>query len=228
MMNTLTKYTVVMLSATLLAACGDDNDSDRDFEVRISNLTNNQPLSAVAVVTHDDGFTPWSIGAAASSALEVLAEDGDNSDFIGDNLDGEDANGVSGAGVIPPGGSETISITIDDSDQDFMTLVSMFVNTNDAFVGLGAVDISGLEEGDSIALRAPVYDAGTEANSEAAGSIPGPVDGGTGYDPVRDDIADRVSRHAGVVTSDDGLTASVLNESHRFDNPGMSVTITRQ
>jgi len=33
--------------------------------------------------------------------------------------------------------------------------------------------------------------------------------------------------HAGVISVDDGLTTSALNESHRFDNPVVRITITR-
>jgi uncharacterized protein YaiI (UPF0178 family) len=50
---------------------------------------------------------------------------------------------------------------------------------------------------------------------------------GQGFDEVRDDIADQVTRHQGVVTADDGLANSTLDSSHRFDNGGMLVTITR-
>ena len=72
----------------------------------------------------------------------------------------------------------------------------------------------------------PVLDAGTEANSEAAGTIPGPADGGEGYNAERDD-ADLVSFHPGVVSADDGLMMSALTSAHRFDNPAVKLSITR-
>ena len=228
-MNTLIKYSAVVLAGSVLAACGSSsNKSSRDYEVTVTNFSHNQPMSPVAIVAHDEKFSAWSLGQAATAGLEQLAEGGDNSVFIGDELNGEEAVGVSGAGSIPPGGSQTIEISTDSKDQDFITIASMFVNTNDAFIGIGGVDVSSLEEGESMTLTAPIYDAGTERNTEAAGTIPGPADGGTGFDAARDDIADKVSRHAGVVSADDGLSTSVLDQSHCFDNPGMKITITRQ
>ncbi|MEM7208819.1 MAG: spondin domain-containing protein [Pseudomonadota bacterium] len=223
---------VVLLGSMLLVACGgsssDDNaESSTSYEITVVNLTNNQPLSPVAVIAHASDFSAWAVGSAASTGLEEMAEGGDNSTLIGAGIDGVDAVGESGAGPIPPGGSETFTIETGADTQNRITVASMFVNTNDAFVGLGSVDVSGLSSGDSITHTAPIYDAGTEANSEAAGTIPGPADGGEGYNPARDDV-DRVFRHAGVVSADDGLSTSVLNESHRFDAPGARITITRQ
>ena len=56
----------------------------------------------------------------------------------------------------------------------------------------------------SLRIAAIAYDSGTEANSEAAGTIPGPVDGGQGFAPVRDDPVDRVLMHSGVLTAAGG------------------------
>lgn len=103
----------------------------------------------------------------------------------------------------------------------------MLVNTNDAFAGLRSIDVSGLAIGDAITLNAKAYDAGTELDSESAGTMPGPADGGEGFNANRSDVNNFVRGHGGVVTADDGLSSSVLNQSHRFDNPGMIVTIKR-
>jgi hypothetical protein len=73
----------------------------------------------------------------------------------------------------------------------------------------------------------PAWDAGTEANSEASGTIPGPADGGEGYNATRDDLVNFVAIHRGVISADDGLNSSILDESHRFDNPVARVMIER-
>ncbi|HFQ61119.1 MAG TPA: hypothetical protein ENK39_02315, partial [Epsilonproteobacteria bacterium] len=70
------------------------------------------------------------------------------------------------------------------------------------------------------------YDAGTEANSELASTIPGPAGGGEGFNAARDD-KDFVSVHEGVVTKDDGLSTSALTQMHKWDNPAASVSIER-
>jgi hypothetical protein len=108
----------------------------------------------------------------------------------------------------------------------YFTAATMLVNTNDAFSGLTGIDISTMAVDDKKSWRLNVYDAGTELNSEAMGTIPGPADGGTGFDASRDDV-DFVGYHSGVVSQDDGLSSSVLTQAHRFDNPAIKLTITR-
>ena len=71
------------------------------------------------------------------------------------------------------------------------------------------------------------YDAGTEADTELAAEIPGPVGGGEGFNAARDDQGDRVSMHSGVISQDDGLVTSDLTGQHRFDNPVVRVLIER-
>ena len=102
----------------------------------------------------------------------------------------------------------------------------MLVNTNDAFTGIDQLDFSGLAVGDSLTRQLAVYDAGTEYNDELAGSIPGPADGGEGFNALRDDL-DKVSRHPGVASVDGSNPDSALDQSHRFDGPVASLTITR-
>jgi len=199
-----------------------DNRIDYQFELVATNLTHSQPLSPIAFASHNDARL-WTVGSTASDALEMLAESGDNSGVLAltDLLDS-----IGGAGVILPGQSETIVL---DSKQDSIAALSvatMLVNTNDAFTGKTGIDVSNMQIGDSISMNTIAYDAGTEVNSEDAGTIPGPADGGEGFNQARDDV-DFVAAHPGVVGSDDGLTTSILTSVHKFDNPVMKITITR-
>jgi hypothetical protein len=163
------------------------------------------------------------VGEAATLALEELAESGDNTDFLADS------NALatsSGAGVILPGTFSSVAISTTDRMATYFTAATMLVNTNDAFSGLTGIDISTMAVDDTKSWSLSVYDAGTELNSEAMGTIPGPADGGTGFDASRDDV-DFVGYHSGVVSQDDGLASSVLTQAHRFDNPAIKLTITR-
>lgn len=225
--------TVSALALTLMACGSDDDDPEPtppappvpvnvSYEVTVTNLTNAQPLSPVAVVLHQEGNL-FMIGEAASVELETMAEGGDNSALLG--LDVVEAS-ASGAAPIGPGASETILVTIEDVTDAKLSVATMLVNTNDAFSGLNALDLSQLAVGDVWSSRMRAYDSGTEANSEAAGTIPGPADNGTGFVAERDDV-DFVAAHPGVVTSSDNLSTSVLNSQHKFDNPVMSITVTR-
>lgn len=200
------------------------------FEVSVVNLTNNQPLSPVAVVAHGGDFRVFTIGSPASEGLEVLAEGGSNEDFV---EAARTATGVvtivSGAGPIGPGGSEILSFSVPETDAASLSLslATMLVNTNDAFTGINSVDVSSLAVGASQTIRSIAYDAGTEADSEAAGTIPGPAVGGEGFNAERDDDADRVTMHPGVISNQDGLATSVLTSQERFDNPVIQISITR-
>ncbi len=217
----------LVVTGFMFVACGGNDNPPplASFEIDVINATNNQPLSPVAVISHSDNYSAWEVGSAASVALENLAEGGSNAELAA-SLSGN-TEFVSGSGAIAPAASETINITASSASQTRLTIATMLVNTNDAFAGLRSIDVSALASGDTVTLNAYVYDAGSELNSESAGSMPGPADGGEGFNAGRTDINDVVRLHGGVVTADDGLATSVLNQSHRFDNPGMIVSITR-
>jgi hypothetical protein len=102
----------------------------------------------------------------------------------------------------------------------------MLVNTNDGFTGVTDMLIGDLRAGESRSFYAQVYDAGTELNTETAATVPGPAVGGEGYNPDRMD-AGFVSVHGGVVTRDDGLSTSTLDESHRFMGTTAKIQVTR-
>jgi energy-converting hydrogenase Eha subunit E len=182
------------------------------------------------VIGHRNGYTIFTVGNAATAGLEVLAEDGDNSALL--TAADADANVVvtgSGTAPIGPAGSETLTITMLESDVATLSIstATMLVNTNDAFSAVSAISVASMVVGDTLEFRAIAYDAGTEADTELAAEIPGPAGGGEGLNTARSDDADRVSMHAGILSQDDGLASSDLTEQHRFDNPVMRVRISR-
>lgn len=200
------------------------------IEVTVSNLTNAQPLSPIAVIAHTDQYSVFEVGTTASLELELLAESGSNADLIADaNANTATVTTASGAAPIPPGASETVSITMLESELAGLQLstMTMLVNTNDAISGLNAMDISALAAGDVVAMRTVAYDAGTEANTEEASTIPGPAGGGEGFNGARDDHLVAVAMHTGVVSAAGGLGTSDLGEEHRFDNPVVGFRVER-
>jgi hypothetical protein len=226
---------VTLLPTLLLFGCGGDGDNNSGstpvrqavFEVRIVNLTYNQPLSPPGVILHRTGYSAFQAGQPASVGLEVLAEGGDPSDWI---AQAETDNAVlataTGTAPVGPGGSITLSVAGDSAADLAISLATMLVNTNDAFTGRSGITVGQLAVQDSLSLNLSAYDAGTEANSETAATIPGPAAGGEGFNTLRDDH-DFVSIHGGVVTRDDGLATSALDESHRFIGPTSRIVITR-
>ena len=232
-MNTLNKIGLALLATISVASCSDSDyvkeemkpqpKPEYSYKVTLTNITNNQPMSPLAFALHMADYNPWQIGSAASDGLEMLAEGGSTTDFLADPLIVK--NG-SGDGIIMPGMSQSITLTTNTNDGLMFSVASMLVNTNDAFVGLKQYDLSSMSLGDVHMVPNAVYDSGTELNSEASNTMPGPADNGIGFSSVRDDV-NFVARHAGVVSADDGLTSSVLNQSHRFDGKVALISIER-
>ena len=222
----------LLLSSLVFAGCGGSSNgsanSAKSYRVTFNNVTANQPMSPATIIIHKQNYHVWQAGQAASVALEKLAEGGNNQQVL-DEAKNNSAFIVSkaGSGVIPPGGSETLELEVGDATGFSLTAAAMLVNTNDAFAGVVSDKIAGLAKGERFSMNIPVWDAGTEANSEASGSLPGPADGGEGFNASRTGDVNFVAIHQGVVTHADGLATSVLDESHRFDNPVGIISVER-
>ncbi|WP_016955236.1 spondin domain-containing protein [Catenovulum agarivorans] len=204
----------------------DDDDKDKDmhesyhYQVTVTNLTQAQPLSPVSLTLHNASTKLWMAGEMASSAIEVMAEGGDNSKIA-------ELSAVkmaySGDGILMPGHSQSWMIESMYENYMYLSVATMLVNTNDAFTGKTGIDLSNLEVGMSMHYTTMAYDAGTEANDEI--NLPGPAAGGEGYNNTRNDV-DRVHIHPGVLSNAE-LTGSMLSPEHKFDNPVTKITITR-
>ncbi|MDH5231838.1 MAG: spondin domain-containing protein [Gammaproteobacteria bacterium] len=235
MMNLLKPMSIVCITAFFLSACFHNQDDDAMqehtmmYQISVSNLSNNQALTPPAVVLHNENYSAWRLGMTASTALEKLAEGGDTTDFISDaNANSAvAASQVLSNSPIGPGSSAQATIEISHVHELKLSVATMLANSNDAFTGVNSLDISSLAMNESLMIDVMVFDAGSELNSESAGTIPGPVDGGTGFDASRDDIVNFISIHPGVVSMDDGLASSVLDESHRWNGSVAQIKVTR-
>ena len=211
-----------------ISGCSDSGEEMMEesmpkYEVSVTNVTAGQPMAPAIVVLHSSGYKMYTLGESASVALEKLAEGGDNSALLSEADATTDVDGaVSFEALLKPG--KSLSVTV-EGDDDYLTFAGMLVNTNDGFVGLNSYHVSHLEKGEAETLSLSTYDAGSEANSESAATVP--AQGGEGFNAARDDANSVIRLHSGVVTSDDGLSSSALSAIHRFDNPTAQLTITR-
>ncbi|HHH36054.1 MAG TPA: hypothetical protein ENK48_04410 [Gammaproteobacteria bacterium] len=214
----------------MLGGCHDSNHSNDsatrtpDFEITVTNLSSGQPFSPLAVILHREGYHAFMPGEAATAGLEMLAEGGNNGDLVAA------AQGAStvlatttGSAALAPGESSRFSLTAPGPDIR-LTVLGMLVNSNDGFAALSGADLGTLAPGESLILHGLAYDAGTEANTETATTVPG--QGGEGFNAARDD-GDKVTVHPGIVSKDDGLATSALAAAQRFDNPVMRVVVRR-
>ncbi|WP_028023786.1 spondin domain-containing protein [Enterovibrio calviensis] len=216
------RLSLVGLTALVLAGC----PLQKEYTVTVENLTDAQPMSPVTLVAHRKHFELFEVGQPVSVALEKLAESGDNSDVMKYSKRRSVEDTVSGAAPLAPGASETFTLQLNHQKTRYLSVASMLVNTNDALVAESGIDLRKLKPGQSITLALPVWDAGTEANSESLLSVPGPAANGEGFNADRDD-ADHIRIHPGVLSKDDGLSTSILSYRHRVLNPGAKITIQR-
>ncbi|WP_375145351.1 spondin domain-containing protein, partial [Vibrio parahaemolyticus] len=205
------KYKILLVAASVGVLAGCPNDDDNDvaksyrYTVSVENLTANQPMSPLAVLTHNSNFQLFEIGQSVSVELEHLAEGGSNAELIAlMNSDDNVYQGVSGNGLLLPGSSDEVTITVNPHRYGYLSLASMLVNTNDAFVGETGLSLKSLAVGESYEMDMNVWDSGTELNDELAATIPGPAGGGEGFNSTRNDMNDAVAFHAGVISHDDG------------------------
>jgi hypothetical protein len=215
------------------------------FNITVTNLTHGQPMAPSAIIVHEPGYYAFASGMPASLGLESLAEGGSPAMLISEAQDAvQFLDAVASVGINGPGMTTDVTTVLVpelDLDNVRLSVTTMLVDTNDAFAGINAKDISNMAVGESMMFIAPAWDAGTEANTETADTMPGPAAGAAGgggaaagFDAARDDIVDAVRIHAGVVTSMnaadpsmEGLASSVLNQSDKFDNPTARIIITR-
>lgn len=230
---------VLAVAMAAMVACSDNDDNNPppaapavtfEYDVTVVNLTAAQPFSPVAIVAHEQSYQLFTVGEAATMGLENLAEGGSNSELLAEaQNDAAVMTTVGADSPLAPGASASFSFSVDESDAVNLkvSVVTMLVNSNDAITAARNIDVSSLAVDESITLSTISYDSGTEANSEAAGTMPGPADSGEGFNAARDDIADQVRGHPGIISMDDGLSSSVLTQLHRWDNPVARVRITR-
>jgi hypothetical protein len=187
------------------------------YQVTIENVTppSSQPLSPVGVVIHGADVDVWSAGSPASAAVAAVAEDA-NLPIYADTYAA--APGVKGAfvggdGPIGPGGDLTFEFNAKRNDR--ISIVSMLVNTNDAFTGLDSVRLGN----ETQEFEVGAYDAGTEINNENPDFIPGPAGSGPG---VRDPEGGVITSHTGLVGQSGGIDLAMYG----WDGPVARITIT--
>ena len=204
---------LLALSAGILSAFAGNDTDEMTVEVTITNLTRGQTMTPVFVARHDGSAAPlYTLGQAASDGLADMAEDGSATALL-ETWD-PDANSSVGearvaGGFIRPGQTVTITFNVSDGKK-LLSLASMLVSTNDGFIGANSLDLSS-----SKVVYLPVYDAGSEANTEDCQHVPGPpcsadgvgtdtsegfvhvhagIHGGAGLDPVQHDWRNPAAR----------------------------------
>jgi len=146
------------------------------LRVKITNLTQGQIFSPPIVIAHPRNMSTFKFGEAASDALATLAETGSPADLAAE-VGALGADVATHDGMILPGESGIVTIETTGANRR-ISVLAMLVSTNDAFFAVDSVKPTGRFS----RFFASAYDAGSEANNEDCGFVPGPPCGGMARD----------------------------------------------
>ena len=226
-----------IISSSLMAALP---AQAAEYEVTVTNLTRGIHFTPLMIAAHDSSTSAFTSGGQASASLQAMAEGGDIAGLVSD-LTTAGANIVTdlAPGLLAPGMSTTTTLNTDGSpDNGWLTVLSMMLPTNDAFIGLSGGTLP-TTLNDTVVFNVDAYDAGTEANDEILGSgvpgepgfpAPGPVAAttGTGGTSVSAPVEGFIHIHRNVL-GDHSLTDGISDIDatvHRWLNPVARVTVT--
>lgn len=217
-----TTLVLALAAVSMVAAAEPAANRSFIYDVTITNLTQDQVISPPVVATHRGSTGIFTPGESASTELRMLAEDGLVDPLVMLLEDDPDVLSVAAApGPVMPGESVTLQVHA-FLWFDELSAVGMLVTTNDAFFGVDSHELGRFPFLAPIGpIFAPAYDAGTEANNENCGFIPGPPCGNPGV-PDTDGAEGFISVHPGIHGVGD-LDAAVWD----WRNPVAKITVTR-
>lgn len=220
---------LTMVAATVNAA---------QWDISVTNLTHGNHITPLLVTALDSGSHLFEVGMAASASLQAMAECGDLSELLMTYPADADTIANPAGGLLNPGAMTTAMIDTDTTGNTHLSIVGMVLPTNDAFVGMDALQVPTTAGTYTYYLNA--YDAGTEANDEVldtsgctAGMAgipagPGGDTGTNGTGVAGNDSNTTVHVHRGVLgdTNSTGGVSDLDSTIHRWQNPVAKVVIT--
>ena len=236
-LNKLIKNTSKTLLATICLSTLSISANAKDVDVQVTNLTQGIYYTPLLISAHTMETSLYELGQSASMELQMMAEGGDISG-LSSMLNNANADVIENPamGLLAPGMSTTTMLST-QMDNDYLSIVSMMLPTNDGFIGLNGWKIP--DEMGTYTIYLSAYDAGTEANDEIVngGGAPGVAGipaspngngetGGTGVTSTEDNMMIHV--HRGNLGDDDmmGGKSDLDNTVHRWLNPVARVVVT--
>ena len=234
--KTISTLTIVGITSILLVPGLAMSGNGNTYKVTISNLTSGQAFTPPVLLTHSHKTGIFTLGKAASSEIQAIAENGDNMPLLATlGVDVEVHEVVAGmAPLVPannPGGtgfesSATFMITTKGKAK-FLSFASMLICTNDGFTGLDSIKLPKKK----MTVFSAAYDARTEMNTEDFADMVPPCQGLIGISSGDAGIgmtnpmlaeAGVVIPHVGIIGGDD-----LLPEVHDWSDPVAKIVIER-
>lgn len=186
------------------------------YRVTIENIsTGFQPMSPAGVVVHSKWADVWSTGSPATAAVAAIAEDANLPVFVSTYAQTPGVSQSLQGGAAPFGPGMSTTFEFDARRGQRLSLVSMLVNTNDAFTGLDSVKLG---NGTKV-YEVGAYDAGTEVNTEMLSDIPGPC---CGHPFVRVPEGGVITHHAGITG-----VGELAQATYDWSDPVARITVER-
>ncbi len=207
--------TAIALSTLALTASA---ESERTYEVTVTNLTTGQIMTPYVVATHDDSYRLFGRGLYASAGLQQVAENGDVPVLVAELAANPAVNDVqvaapaAGPPVFP---GQSVSAVVEASTTSrYLSVAGMLICTNDGFGGVSSVKLPEVSK----TVYAYAWDAGTEINTESYADLVPPCDGSGLSGMTNPALAEgaTVHRHQGILGGADldpvvhGWTGAVL------------------
>jgi hypothetical protein len=188
---------IAAATAALVGSAAADEGAAKTWRVTITNLTpagpgapGSQPLSPPLFVVHSKEADVWSVGEIASHGVAAIAEDANNAvlESALPQVRGVKTVFTGAGGPIPSGATRSFLVET-SGGFNRLSIVTMLVNTNDAFTGLDSLRVR------RSTLETMAYDAGSERNNELKSHIPGPC---CNNPFVRDPEGELIRPHEGI------------------------------
>jgi hypothetical protein len=195
------------------------------YEITITNLTSGQPITPAVFAAHSGRHDLFRRGAAASSGIQQLAENGGVGVLAAEAAANPSISASTVVGEVPlaPGVGASVSLDVVGRANRF-SLASMLVCTNDGFGGVDG-DRLPTRIGSERMYQARAFDAGTETNTELFADLVPPCDGdlntGTGTSNPALAEGSSIQRHTGIQAVGD------LTAAHDWSGPVVEITIER-
>lgn len=246
----MTSFKRAVLAMPFAMLMGSGAASAASWDVTVTNLTHGNHFAPLLLTATPHDTHLFTLGSAASSELQALAECGDLSMLVGSAaLATADNQQNPAGGTLGPGLSTTTTITTTDTNNTHLTVVGMILPSNDGFIGLDSQHVPAFDAtagaNNTYTYYLNGYDAGTEGNDEVlysgamtcmpgdGANMPGPLPGtdiaGSGSGVSTADTNQTVHVHRGTMGDavNDGAGSSDLNSTiHRWQNPIAKVVVT--
>jgi hypothetical protein len=217
----------ILIAGFASSAVADNDHRAAEYQVTVTNLTKGQVFSPPVLATHKSSVAIFAAGDPASDELVDVAENGMGgalADYL--NSIPQVFEAIASTQPVPPAMAPFEPVTFEISSRghfDRLSMVSMLVNTNDAFLAIDTVRLP-KRRGKSLTYYAIAYDAGSENNNQLCAYVPGPaceeLDSGNSRDE---------SEAEGVVYVHNGVheTGELSPAKYDWHNPVAKVVITR-